>query len=64
MFPDFYVSFNGFCFDVACSDENLDDEPDSPENNVKAKVLSLLLLLSLYQSSVFLLLGRHFCNCA
>lgn len=45
MFPDFYTSFNGFCFDVACSDENLDDEPDSPENNVKAKVMFYTCLL-------------------
>lgn len=38
MFPDFYVSVKGYCFDVLCNDEPINDNEKSAEYNLKEKV--------------------------
>jgi lysosomal alpha-mannosidase len=38
MFPDFYGTIDGYCFDVLCHDEPINDDEKSPEYNLKRKV--------------------------
>ncbi|XP_044269574.1 lysosomal alpha-mannosidase-like isoform X2 [Tribolium madens] len=38
MFPDFYVSIRGYCFDILCNDESINDNEKSLEFNLKEKV--------------------------
>lgn len=33
-----YLAPPGFCFDILCLDDPIIDDPESPENNVEAKV--------------------------
>ncbi|KAG5887527.1 hypothetical protein JTB14_022139 [Gonioctena quinquepunctata] len=39
IFPtDLYQAPDGFCWDYGCSDDAIDDDPDSPDYNIKDKV--------------------------
>lgn len=38
VFPEFYNNPSGFCFDIECGDEVLNDDPSSPDYNVPRRV--------------------------
>jgi lysosomal alpha-mannosidase len=50
MFPDFYVSESGFCFDITCTDRLINDDEDSPDYNLRDKVEQFAQRMSLYKN--------------
>jgi lysosomal alpha-mannosidase len=50
MFPDFYGTIDGYCFDVLCHDEPINDDEKSPEYNLKRKVEGFAAKMNQYKS--------------
>ncbi|RZC14230.1 lysosomal alpha-mannosidase-like, partial [Asbolus verrucosus] len=50
MFPDFYGTISGFCFDVLCEYEPIIDNENNPDYNVKQKVKEFARKMDEYRS--------------
>jgi lysosomal alpha-mannosidase len=59
VFPEFYSSPSGYCFDIECGDEVLNDDDASPDYNIPRKVGDFLSkvqeLASYYQTNNLLI---------
>lgn len=61
MFPEFYVSPTGFCFDVTCTnDYPIIDDVNSPDYNLDKKVTLYTISLNLYYFNR--VSGRRLCD--